>query len=115
MIVQKLHKRKNDTLEKAQVYYSVLSAINGMGLTKREVELIAFAAVYGNISRKNVKEEFCKKYSPTTIATINNMVSKLRKLSIFIKEAKVIRINPMIALDFNKDIVLQITLQHETT
>lgn len=115
MIIQKLHKKNENTLKTAGVYYRILSSVNSLGLAKREIELIAFAAVHGNISRNSVKEEFCRQYPPTSIATIGNMVSKLRKMNIFIKESKIIRVNPVIALDFSKPITLQITLSNGET
>jgi hypothetical protein len=111
MIVQKIKRQEPTTFDVAYKYYAVLFAINGMSLTEREIQLIAFIGVNGSISYKHVKEEFCNKFN-TSIATINNMVSKLKNGNILIKEEGKIKLLPVIALDFNKDIVLQITLIH---
>ena len=40
------------------------------------------------------------------------MISKLKKLSVFVKDGTKIKVNPVIVLNFDNDIVLQITLKH---
>ena len=66
----------------------------------------------GNITYANVREEFCKKYK-TSSPTINNIISKLKKMNIFIKQDGKVKINPIIVLDFNKELSLQISLTNE--
>tara|TARA_R110000822_G_scaffold4222_2_gene18152 strand:- start:930 stop:1349 length:420 start_codon:yes stop_codon:yes gene_type:complete len=114
IIVQRLRKNVDDEFTLAEKYYSILSAINSLNLTHREIQLVAFTAVKGNITYANVREEFCKKYS-TTSPTINNIISKLKKMGIFIKEAGKVKINPIIVVDFNKDLTLEIKLEHGET
>lgn len=111
IIVQKLKKLVADQYETAEIYYSILSAINNLGLTKREIQLIAFTAVKGNISYANIRQEFCEKYDSSN-PTINNIISKLKKMSIFVKDGTKTKVNPHILLDFEKDIVLQISIVH---
>jgi DNA-binding MarR family transcriptional regulator len=111
IILQKLRKDVDDQFALAEKYYSILSAINNLGLTQREIQLVAFTAIKGNITYANVREEFCKKYE-TTSPTINNIISKLKKLGIFIKETGKVKINPVIVIDFTKDLTLEIKLQH---
>jgi len=101
-----------DDFELAEKYYAILSAINGLQLTNREIQLVAFTAVKGNISNANVREEFCRRYN-TTSPTINNIISKLKKMGIFIKEKGKVKIVPVIVLDFSKELILQIKLTHE--
>jgi len=110
-IIQKLQKNLGDEYAIAQKYYSILSAINDLGLTKREIELIAFTAIKGTISYANVRTQFCNNYN-TTAATINNIVSKLKKLGIFIKESGKVRVNPIIVVDFKKNLNLLIKITH---
>lgn len=115
-IIQKLHKNVSDEFELAQKYYAILSDVNDLQLAKKEIQLIAFIAVRGNITEKNLREEFCRDYN-TTVATINNMVSRLSKYEnsrILIKDVKdkLTKVNPVIQLDFNSDIILQIELSH---
>lgn len=112
MIVQSLKKVVDTDIQLAEKYYSVLFTINNLHLTEREIQLIAFTAVKGNITYANVREEFCKTYNSTS-PTINNIVSKLKRLDIFIKENGKVKINPKICIDFKKDLMLNIKLVHE--
>jgi len=111
MVIQKLQKSLGDEYAVAQKYYSILSAINNLSLTKREIELVAFTAVKGTISYANTRTQFCERYNTTT-ATINNIVSKLKKLGIFIKESGKVRVNPIIVVDFKKNLNLVVKIVH---
>jgi DNA-binding MarR family transcriptional regulator len=112
MIVQKLKKKVINEYERAEKYYSILSCINDLGLTEREIQLVAYTAIKGNISYANIREEFCKKYN-TSSATINNIISKLKKINIFVKEENKVKVNPVITLDFKKEIIIQINLSND--
>jgi hypothetical protein len=112
MIVQSLKKVVDTDIQLAEKYYSILFTINNLHLTEREIQLIAFTAIKGNITYANVREEFCKTYNSTS-PTINNIVSKLKRLGIFIKENGKVKINPKIIIDFKKDLMLNIKLIHE--
>lgn len=111
IVLQKLSAKSEDNYILAERYYSILSALNDLKLTQREVQLVAFTAVRGNMSYANVKDEFCKKYNSSS-PTISNIVSKLKKVGIFIKEGGKIRVNPVIALNFTLDLKLEISLLH---
>lgn len=110
-IVQKL-RIAEDTFSQAEKYYAILSVINNLKLTQREVQLISFTALKGNMSYKHIREEFCTKYK-TTSATINNMISKLKKLNILVKDKAKIKVNPVIILPFGQaEITLEIRLNN---
>lgn len=111
MIVQKMKRPVGDSYAVAEKYYHILSAVNGLGLTEREIQLIAFTAIKGNISYANIRQEFCEKYKSSP-PTINNIISKLKKIGVFVKDGTKVKVNPVIILDFEKDIVLQITVSH---
>ena len=111
MIVQSLKKVVDTDIQLAEKYYSILFTINNLHLTEREIQLIAFTAIKGNITYANVREEFCKTYNSTS-PTINNIISKLKRLGIFIKENGKVKVNPIIIIDFKKDITLEIKLVH---
>jgi predicted HTH transcriptional regulator len=108
-IVQKLKKQEQDVYTSAQRYYGVLSAVNSLSLTEREIQLVAFTAVKGNISYKNIRDEFCEKYK-SSAPTINNLISKLKKLGVFVKDGSKVKVNPLISLNFENDIVLEIKI-----
>jgi len=111
MIRQNLKQVVKGEVDLAEKYYNILSAVNNLGLTKREIELIGFTAIRGNISSRTAKDVFCEKYG-TTVPTINNIISKLKKKNVFVKTGKVVKINPVIVLDFKKDLLLAITMEH---
>jgi hypothetical protein len=111
MIVQRLKKDVQTDIQLAEKYYSILSAINNLHLTEREIQLISFTAIKGNITYANVREEFCKTYNSTS-PSINNIISKLKKVGIFIKENGKVKVNPIIVIDFTKDLTLDIKLVH---
>jgi DNA-binding MarR family transcriptional regulator len=100
-----------DSYVLAEKYYRILSSVNDLKLTNREIQLIAFAAMKGNISYANIRKEFCERYSSTSPA-INNIISKLKKMGVFVKDGTKVKVNPLILLNFDKDIVLQISLIH---
>jgi DNA-binding MarR family transcriptional regulator len=109
--VQKLGKTIESDIIIAEKYYAFLSVLNNLELAPREIQLLAFTAVKGNITYGNVRIEFCEKYK-TTIATIGNMVCKLRKMKLLVKEKGMTKVNPQIVLNFSNNIVLQIKLNH---
>ena len=109
--VQKLNKSLPSDIEVAERYYSLLSALNNLGLTHREIQLVAFAAVRGNMSYANIRKEFCELYSSSS-ASINNIISRLKKIGVFVKDGTKVKVNPAIVLNFENNIVLQITLKH---
>ena len=110
MIVQKLKKATEDKYQLAERYYEIVSSLNSLSLTTREVQLVAYAAIHGNISYTHIKKEFCEKYA-TSVQTIYNIVSKLMKLKVLIKDNGKIKVNPVICLKFNDSIKLEITLE----
>ena len=114
IIVQRLKKDVDSDMQLAMKYYSILSAINNLSLTEREIQLISFTAIKGNITYANVREEFCKTYNSTS-PTINNIISKLKKIGVFVKENGKVKVNPVIVFDFKKDLTLDIKLVHGET
>lgn len=108
-IIQKLKKSEEDVYASAQRYYSVLSAVNDLRLTERELQLLAFTVVKGNISYKYIREEFCEKYK-SSAPTINNIISKLKRMGVLVKDGSKIKVNPVITLNFENDVVLEIKL-----
>jgi TATA-box binding protein (TBP) (component of TFIID and TFIIIB) len=114
MIVQSLKKIVSTDFQLAEKYYNILFTINNLHLTEREIQLISFTAIKGNITYANVREEFCRTYNSTS-PSINNIISKLKKIGIFIKENGKVKVNPIISIDFTKDLTLEIKLLHEET
>ena len=111
IILQKLKSKNEDSFSLAEKYYSLLSAVNNLKLTQREIQLVAFTAIKGNISYANIRKEFCERYDSTG-PTINNIISKLKKTGVIVKDGTKVKVNPIIILPFDKDITLEIKLTH---
>jgi hypothetical protein len=111
IIVQKFLRKIEDNYAMAEKYYSVLSTINNLKLTQREIQLVAFTAIRGNISYSSIREDFCNKYNSTS-PTINNIISKLKRIGVFVKDGSKIKVNPVIILNFSNDITLEIKMEH---
>lgn len=110
-IIQKFKIVSDDILEVSQKYYAIVSAINDLGLTKREIQLVAFTAVRGNMSYANIREDFCKEYD-TSNPTINNIISKLKKKHVLVKDGDKVKVNPAICLDFKRDVYVNVALKN---
>lgn len=111
IIVQKFLRKIENNYAMAEKYYSVLSTINNLKLTTREIQLVAFTAIRGNISYSSIREDFCKKYNSTS-PTINNIISKLKRIGVFVKDGSKIKVNPVIILNFSNDVTLEIKMEH---
>ncbi len=109
IIVQKLRIEHEDVHVLAEKYYAILSAINDLKFTQREIQLVAFTAIKGNLSYKHFREEFCTKHD-TTNPTINNIISKLKKMGVLVKDGSKIKVNPIIRLNFSDEIHLDIKI-----
>lgn len=107
--VQRLKVVDNDPLKKAMKYYGVLSAVNDIKLTEREIQLVSFIAIKGNMGYSSNRDEFIEKYKSSS-ATINNIISRLKKTGLLIKENNRTRVNPKVLPDFNGDIIIQIKM-----
>ena len=111
VILQKLKKQEEDSYLVAERYYTILSAINDLKLTQREIQLLAFTAIRGNISYANIRKDFCDTYG-TTNPSINNIISRLKKMGVLVKDGTKVKVNPRIVLNFENDITLEIRLVH---
>lgn len=110
-VQQSLTGQCKDRLELALKYYSVFSALTGMALTDRQLQLLAFTAINGNISYPPIRKEFIEKFNSSS-STINNMVGVLKKLKVLIKDGDKVKVNPAIIIDFDKNLSLNILITH---
>ena len=111
-ILQKLKTSVDTDFKRAEMYYTILSLVNNLELTKREIQLVTFAAIRGNISSSTNKNDFCSLFN-SSYNTIKNIVSKLRKMGIFIKQNNKTIVNPIIVLDFKKNLSLFISIEND--
>lgn len=106
VVVKTIKKSYDDTIKAGITWFRFISAINDISLTKRELELLSFINTRGTISSIQAKEEFCRIFE-TSKATISNMISKLLKKRLLIKEKNKTKINPALKVDFNNDFVVR--------
>lgn len=108
MVAQKIVKAFTP-MEKAIAYFRIISALNDLHLSDREVQLLAFMAVRGTISNPAAREDFCKMYS-TTKATVGNLLSRLRRAKLIFSEGKRVKLLPALSQDFTQEMILHIKL-----
>lgn len=111
VVAQKITKEYPKSVDVAIRYYRVLSVLNNIELTDREVQLLGHTAIRGNIASVTSKEEFIKKFG-SSMATVNNLICKLSKLGLLNKTDNRIEVQRGINLDFSKELVLQLSLKH---
>lgn len=110
MILQKIKKQVESEYQLAYKYFSILSIVNDMELVNRDIQLIAYSISEGK-PISELRHEFVKKFG-SSMATVGNIISKLYKLSILIKDKRNININPVLLFDFNQDLGLGIEFKH---
>lgn len=110
MLGEKINKNLESPFEVAKSYYKILFELNGHFLSNLELDLISFTAVRGFITTVKAKKDFVKEYN-TSQATVNNLVSKLRRKGILVKEQGKTKVNPAIVKDFSDGVMLVIKLQ----
>jgi hypothetical protein len=108
MIVQKLNKQEGDELGLAMRYFKVIAAITGVHLTEKEVQLLSFTALKGNISSGGARQEFVEAFN-TSKATLENIKHGLVKKGFIVKQDSKYKVNPAFASEFT-GIVLQINI-----
>lgn len=107
IVLQKIAKSYKDEVDVAIKYYSIISDLNNLELTEREIQLLAFTAIRGTISSTSAKQEFCKRFG-SSVATINNMISRLSSMGLMVKVNNKTRVKESIRIDFTKNIVIQL-------
>lgn len=108
---QSIRKEWGDDYSLALVYYGMISVLNQLRLTERELQFVAFVAVKNGASFAYNKEEFCKQFD-TTLSTVNNIIYRMKKVGVFVKEGGKIRLHPALAVDFKKDLLIKLVLGH---
>lgn len=116
IIVQTFRVINKAKLEKAIIFYSIVSVLNSLNLTRKQIELLAYTHVRGTISSLSAKEDFVKNYG-SSVDSINNMISKLYKKKILFKvpNSGKIKVNPRFSkIDFdNPDIIINIIMENK--
>ena len=109
VVVQKIQAEVDSDLQKAIKYYSILCAVKGIKLSRRQLELLSFIAVKGTISSPAVRKEFVDTFK-SSLASLENLKGKLVRKGWLVEVDRKYRVNPRLLIDFSKDIILQINL-----
>lgn len=109
-MVQRIVVKVSDVAER---YFRVLSAVNNLGLTDREINVLAYISNEG-FDTRGKRDEFCR-INETTLATIYNVVSRLKKLGMVTKTKSGTKLVPVFEFDYKKDLQLHIELRHGNT
>lgn len=105
--VQTITKGVDTNLALAIRYYSIFSVIHKMGLTDKQIQLLAFTAVRGTITPISARKEFAQMFS-SSLPYIEKMKAKLVKLNLLTKQEGKYRVHPIIDLDFSSDLLLKL-------
>lgn len=106
ILVKTIRKKFPDKIAAGITWFTFITTINNINLTKRQLQLMAFINYRGTISSTSSKEEFCRLFKSSP-ATISNMVSQLTSLKLLVKEKSKTRVNPALRVDFDKDFVVR--------
>lgn len=110
VVAQKLIKQVKTDIEKAIKYYAILSAFNGLNLSERQVQLLAFTSVRGTITPPAAREEFVKMFN-SSLNSVENIKKKLVDEGLMVKIGGMYKVLPAIDLGFHKDLILRIELK----
>ncbi len=109
---QRIAKSYSSEFEVAKKYYTIIFGLNDIHISRNELNLVAFSAVHGTLSSSPIKQRFCKEFN-APLASIYNMIARLKKLNILLKDKdNKIRINPVILPNFadHTDIILVVKI-----
>ncbi len=109
-IVQNIQASVKSDFDMAFKYFTIISIINNLHLVKRDLQLLAFSAAEKQ-SVNLCKKDFCKKFG-TSMATVGNIISKLYKCKVLIKDKKTVEINPLLLQNFENNFEIKLNLKH---
>ena len=93
-------RKKQEKRDIAVIYFQLLSAFNNLKLSEGEIKLLAHIALNRGIVSGSCKMSYVDKYE-STIPSVDNTISKLKKKKLLLKKGSSVVLNPMITLDFN--------------
>ena len=111
IIVQNVRYPVKDAYSSAEMYFSLMSVVNHLALTSREIGLISYMAVNGSVLTKEVRDTFCQEHN-STVATVNNITCRLKKLHLLEKENNKLRITPVLSVNFGMNVSLNVRMMY---
>ena len=108
----KLNKREASELGLAIRYFTIMAATSGIHLSRKQIEVLAFTSIKGNISSGGAIQDFVETFKSTK-GSLENVKLSLVKLGLIIKNDNKYKVIPMFCLDFSKNLMLQLNLDIE--
>jgi hypothetical protein len=107
MLVQRIEKKYANEQEIAEKWFSILSILNDLKFTGKQIKLLALTATKGEgIITPGVKEYFIKEYRSSK-ASIANLIGILKETGCLMKDGNRMKLHPSFPLEF-KEMLLQI-------
>ena len=110
VVAQKLMREVRTEIDKGIKYYSLLSALNGLNLSERQIQLLAFTAVRGTITPLAARKEFVSMFK-SSLNSVENIKGVLVAKGLIVKIGGMHKVLPGIDLDFSKDLSLRIDIK----
>jgi hypothetical protein len=110
VVAQKLMKEVKNDIERGIKYYALLSALNNLNLSERQIQLLAFTAVRGTITPLPARKEFVKMFN-SSLNSVENIKGILVDKGLIVKKGGMYKVLDTIDLDFSQEMVLQIKLK----
>lgn len=107
--VQKIRKGYELPIEAAMKYYSIISVLNNLNLTEKQIELLSFTCIKRTISSLAYKKEFASLFGGS-VAYVNNMIRVLVIKGLLVKIDRKYVVNPAIDIQLQDGLLLQIKL-----
>lgn len=96
-----IKRRVENQREAALTYFRVINALYDLKLSKSFISLLAHCAIYGTISTPPAREAFIRE-NASSVRSVYNMVAKLQKKGLMVKEKGKIRVAPKLMQGFDK-------------
>ena len=109
VVIQKLNKQEPSELELAIRYFTIIGAVTGVHLTRKQIQLLAWTAIKGTISSGGAIKDFITTFDSSK-GTLENLKASLIKKGFIVKQEGKYRLIPSLSLSFQERILLQINI-----
>jgi len=106
ILVKTIKKSFTSQIEAGITWFRFISAINGIKLAPRELDLLAYTNYRGTISSSSAKDEFVMLFD-SSLGTVTNITARLLRIKVLVKEKSKIVVHPALKVDFNKELCIR--------
>lgn len=106
-----LQKDIRNEFELAKTFFGIISVVNNLELTNRDLQVLAYVAIRGTITGTKRKREFIRLFG-SSLASISNTVFKLKTKHFLLRKGTKVVLNPQLAMKIeNINININLKLQ----